>query len=842
MNVRPNDVFGSLDQVLAEFRPVVLVFLPNTNELQRFVLSGAFNELAKTYQLRFVFRPRDADVMRAAAPALVRSDNSYELDIPEARYREWDEVFNLSCHVYADRSRSFALRVGASPTLKPDFEVALLRTAWKIARRARPILRRIPALRKRWGEPSHACVGPISKFIAGDDWVNHLFNSHYEALTAKLRNLQPYGPMIEFLNSVDPLFCVLPTSLLDHYCNDLLLAANQSLHTVIALQSGWDNLSSKGIIQRAPQFLGVWGPQSGSHASNIQGVKSTAHVILGSPHYEALVPASSEDRERFRAALGVSRSHRLVLFGGSFRQFDETAVLQRLERQIEAREFGEEPIKILYRPHPWRKDRLHEDNFFDHDWRHVVFDPDMEARYRRSKVEARYLATAPMFDMSYLATLLSAVDAVISPMSTLLIEALIIDKPTMAVAFGDDKHAYNPATSAQMTHFEELKTSGILEWCADAGDFEASCRRLIARCGQRNDAKLRRETLDLIVLRDDQSYAQRLGAFARTTLEPAARRRRLKRGQRTRASQSHIYHSHLILKEYCSLPEARAVPGHWIHGWIPAHHSVHPFIFGTHKTLEAPTSGDLGAAIAEEKENGRNWVGRRDQEDYLRGEGYRHVKAIGLPFAYLPPFAGPRIPGSLLVMPPHGHRTHGPKDRLADAYADAIASKRKEFSEIWLCLNAEDYRDDQWIESFRKRDIPMLIGAEQGDPRTLHRLKHLLSSFEYVTTNGFGSHIAYAAAVGAKLSIFGPVADCPRDIMAGCYVAKTEPALTDVLLELQSERSLRRHFPFLFVDPEKAECHETWGAEQIGADLRLAPADLMALFGWNEAVMADATG
>jgi hypothetical protein len=128
-----------------------------------------------------------------------------------------------------------------------------------------------------------------------------------------------------------------------------------------------------------------------------------------------------------------------------------------------------------------------------------------------------------------------------------------------------------------------------------------------------------------------------------------------------------------------------------------------------------------------------------------------------------------------------------------------------------------------------------LIGAEPGEPRTLYRLKHLLSSFEYVTTNGFGSHIPYAAASGAKLSVFGPFAECPREVMAKCYVARVEPALTDALLGFHSEAVLRKYYPFLFVDPEKAVSHEEWGRKEIGDDVRLEPDELMDLFGWRPA-------
>jgi hypothetical protein len=42
------------------------------------------------------------------------------------------------------------------------------------------------------------------------------------------------------------------------------------------------------------------------------------------------------------------------------------------------------------------------------------------------------------------------------------------------------------------------------------------------------------------------------------------------------------------------------------------------------------------------------------------------------------------------------------------------------------------------------------------------RLVEIFSTFEYVTTNGFGSQITYAAYCGAKVSVFGPNGDPPR--------------------------------------------------------------------------------
>ena len=68
-------------------------------------------------------------------------------------------------------------------------------------------------------------------------------------------------------------------------------------------------------------------------------------------------------------------------------------------------------------------------------------------------------------------------------MSTLLLEALIMNRPTMAIAFGDGKHAHNPSLTAQITHFAEIKRSGALvgAMTKDGWAGVANCSRRIPR-------------------------------------------------------------------------------------------------------------------------------------------------------------------------------------------------------------------------------------------------------------------------------------------------------------------------------------------------------------------------
>ena len=784
------------DRLDAEFerlihdRGPVVVFLPNTNELQRFVWAGAFDELDRVHQLHYVLPEADADKMMAAAPQITLA-NSTRLTVSKERFAVWAEVFNAGCVHYASLSPSFALRAG----LPVD-----------------------PEWRQNWKQRPDARAA-----------LDQEFDARAAAIVA---GLEPLPELIALLRRINPVFCVMPTSLLDLFCNDVVWACEAADVTCLVLQSGWDNLSSKGLLYWRTPLVGAWGPQSREHASVIQRLPGRRVELLGAPHYECLRPAAADQVAELRLRLGTAPDEKLILFGGSFRQFDETATLRVLEKAIATGRLGR--ARVVYRPHPWRAARRHEDDFFAHTWRHVVFDPDIQDRYQREQAEAGFIKRhVPMFDMVYLSTLLSAVDAVISPMSTLLIEALIMGKPTMAIAFTDGKHDYNPSVTAQMTHFAELTAHRALFWCDHSDKLVKTCSRLLEGPSARA-LEARGKLIDRIVTTGPGTYAERLADVCRSRVEPEGRKRRARRTAAQRGTISHAYGAHLIARAYCGISgSAAAVPGYWMHGWIPAYHNLHPAFIALHKKEGQQTDYDFDAQIREEKDHTIQWVSREDQAQFLIDHGYQHVRAIGLPITYLETPDVRRVPGSLLVLPPHSHKNHGPDDPLAEQYAEMIAGLRGRFTQIAVGLNEDDLAKQQWVESFRRRGIDVFVTTDQGNPDTLTRLRRILSAFEYVTTNGYGSHIALAAYCGAKVSIWGPYAEFPHERMRVTHAVKMFPHLLEPAYELCTERALRQHYGFLFVEPDQAVLQTEWAAREVGEPSRLSPSEMREAFGWE---------
>lgn len=822
---------------LVNRRATVLIFIPNTNELQRFILSGAFNELTNYYEVHYVLPSQEAEKMRAMSKNVLTLSNSTAITLPIERFEKWSELYQTECFRSSSISPSFAIR--ANLILRNDrlFKVIpklLWKPAYQITKCLLHVTQKagfVPHRIKKW---NHLLHHVLHEAVTQPQQIDELQKDKYNNFVqSSLSEMSPSKEIVSLFDRFNPLFCIAPTSLLDIFCNDVTLACEAEQISCVILQSGWGNLSSKGIIHQKDLFLGCWGPQSSRHAERIQGLQISQISSIGAPHYEFLKLSSTDEIQRLRTKLGVKENEKLILFGGSFRQFDETSILKQLDQAISNGKLN--ACKILYRPHPWRAARQHEEDFFQFDWKHVIFDPDMRERYQKEQAERGFIKrNIPIFDMSYLSQLLSAVDIVISPMSTLLVEALIIGKPTIAIAFGDGKHTYNPSVTAQMTHFTELKTSPALIWCDAQEQFLNDCARLVGSFQNTDKNNDSRQTLIAeIVTRETGTYAKRLAYFCQKRVEPKARKLRGYRATRKRGSISHAYGANLIARDYCGLSSDNlAIPGYWIHGWIPSYHNIDPAFIAVHKKEGQHDEYAYLTQIRNEKENVAQWVGRNDQTEYLISHGYKNVKAIGLPFIYLPPSKATRIPGSLLVLPPHSHKNHGKNDPLAEEYAEMIAALKPHFQHIWVGLHEDDMAKKQWIGSFQKRDIPVFMTTDQADPYTLSRLKDILSTFEYVTTNGYGSHIALAAYCGAKVSIYGPYADFPLERMKVTFAIKIFPKLLNQAYYLCTEEALRQHYPFLFVEPHQAVTLQEWGAKEMGEPCKLAPEELAELFGW----------
>jgi FkbM family methyltransferase len=273
-----------------------------------------------------------------------------------------------------------------------------------------------------------------------------------------------------------------------------------------------------------------------------------------------------------------------------------------------------------------------------------------------------------------------------------------------------------------------------------------------------------------------------------------------------------------IAGEYCRLRDIPTkIRGLWQHGWLAEYRAVDPRY--------------MAAETVQDPERECCWVARKDQEEYLRRHGYQ-ARAIGLPIAYVPDLRHVRKPNSLLVMPAHSMDFTTHQWCFAE-YVEAIRQIRSDFDEVVACVHPACVRKNYWITEFQRAEIPVIVGAEATDRNSLARIKALMSQFEFVTTNAYGSCIVYAAAFGAKLSIYGPFCEPGLEDFEETIFYHDNPGLLQKILPGLSFEAVKSQFPEFFCHPREAEERTQWGLNEIGYPNRIPPREMKQCFGWT---------
>jgi glycosyltransferase involved in cell wall biosynthesis len=215
---------------------------------------------------------------------------------------------------------------------------------------------------------------------------------------------------------------------------------------------------------------------------------------------------------------------------------------------------------------------------------------------------------------------------------------------------------------------------------------------------------------------------------------------------------------------------------------------------------------------------------RQEEADYLQANGFRQAKAIGLPILYTKPSGLPRRSRSLLVMPVHTLIGNQFPDRsVFRAYAKEIAAAATGFAETVVCVHPNCQKNNLWVDEFKAEGLTVIFGAQTNDANALARMRALFEQFETVTTNGWGSHIAYALAFGAKVSIYG---SCPRQTEENLLQDTTwavDPVSLKVALAAETEQKERAFLKEFSVPPAQAVANPKLGDWLVGTAQKLSP-------------------
>lgn len=216
-------------------------------------------------------------------------------------------------------------------------------------------------------------------------------------------------------------------------------------------------------------------------------------------------------------------------------------------------------------------------------------------------------------------------------------------------------------------------------------------------------------------------------------------------------------------------------------------------------------------------------VAREDEEIKLKQSGYKNIRKIGLPIVYAKSIPQPKLRNSLLIVPIHTLPGTDFEDKRAfDIYAQEINKSKRFFSKIYVCLHASCISNGLWVSEFANIGVEVIRGADCLDSNCLNRVKTLFSTFEYVTTNGWGSHVAYALACGAKVSIFGTIPEITVDIMVKTdHCWQRNPESAKISLDQSTKIQERKFLKEFYREPIDGIVNQDLGRYLIGEDNKI---------------------
>jgi hypothetical protein len=319
-----------------------------------------------------------------------------------------------------------------------------------------------------------------------------------------------YPPRPEHLDALRRLRPALVVSTHAHLYgeSELLAAAHAMDIPTLGLVRSWDNVH-KGIHAR-PQRLLVWNEINRQEVVDLEGYPPGDVEVIGAPQFDPyFAPDLPWPREKLAERFDLDPERPIILFatvGYFFPGFDETCWMEELVRLMDAGQLPGRPQAIC-RLHPWSR--------LEH-FRKYEGHPDVRLSY----VE-RYLPALTWYmtreDVLEVGNMLAHADVVVTPASTMTLEAAIFDRPTVVPIF----HTYQPdrarnyfSTWALGKHFGRIADHDLVPIVRDPGGYGPAIVRAMEDPAWYREAR-RRLVEDYVPFTDGRSTERFVQAILR---------------------------------------------------------------------------------------------------------------------------------------------------------------------------------------------------------------------------------------------------------------------------------------------------------------------------------------
>ena len=362
----------------------IAIFIDHDIIIRHFLHSGVFSKLMSNHIVDFVLPPRGY--------------KRISLDVSE----------------YIGKSRLITLKVNP-----------FRRTLW-----AR--LRQVIILRSRLGSKNKIIRSNWIMFIPlkerllqnflGMPFIYSLYRLWIKYIENKNRNIE----LINILKEGQYDLIISPGVPDGVYYDELILECKRNAIPLIYIMNSWDNPCICPLVTGEPDLYLAWGPQTAELANDYLKIRKNKIIQFGAAQFEIYKNEPKINRNDFCKLNDLDPHKRIILYAGGSLGTNEYKHLIELEKNIESGKFDN--LVILYRPHPWGGGINFEEKILKHNWKHVRIENNMKS-YLENLISKGYTPLFPNYEDTNV--VLSSVDCVISPLSTILLEALIVGKPIM---------------------------------------------------------------------------------------------------------------------------------------------------------------------------------------------------------------------------------------------------------------------------------------------------------------------------------------------------------------------------------------------------------------------------
>jgi hypothetical protein len=426
----------------------VAVFIEHDIIYRHFVQSRVFRRLQAEHDVTYVFAKRGPGNKRLRVEPEPAHVGTAYVDIPvdEKRQALWRRLFQVSQFIWRPGKRWAQIRATAT-----------------------------------------YLVGPRASKLYRVLALPGIFQI-YSAYTRIAVDRRP-SSIGECLDELRPDVILHPTVLDGYFISDLILEGRRRKIPTVCVMNSWDNPSTKRSAVGKPDLLLVWGAQTREHAIEFMRMQPDHVVPFGAAQFEIFREPPRESRAGFCARLNIDPSHPILLYAGSSKGADEFAHLCKIEAAIDQGDL--QPMTAVYRPHPWR---------------HVRLDPSMTG-YLSELREVTNRIHLPDYADTH--DLLSVVDCVVSPLSTIILEAMLHGKPAMCF-LADVPPEASLGLQMRHVHFDELYSSPAVLVAKGDKALIDGLQTLLRRVGDREFEALSRAACSEFVTPFKKPFSDRI--------------------------------------------------------------------------------------------------------------------------------------------------------------------------------------------------------------------------------------------------------------------------------------------------------------------------------------------